>query len=447
MKDRKQLYLASVIIAVTLATNLVQAASDVTLSITNHALAGTNSNESTAEWSVKTREALIAEWLDKYANSDDAQVLIGDAYRIGGKSAQARKHWEQAIQIMPKRADVFYKLGVLAAETGDSEAAVENWQKALSIKPNMPGLKWRMASELIDLGRHDEAIKILTEEVAAAPQNSSAWYLLGQAHLELKHNQEALDAYNRAVNLNPEHSGAHYGLMTAYTRLNQPEKAREEKTVFDRLKAGQMESNKSMEASENKPSLAALNLAQLLFDAHQFYKSKREFSRAEQVLKQAIQLKPENIDYRLGLAGLYADTGRPEDAIKVCEEILTSDPQNRFCYLNIGILTSRLNRFEEAEKAFRHAIELAPRSSEGYQQLSRLFLKRGVNLTEAKSLAQTAADLKPTADNLYLLAWACDRTGDVSLGVEAIDAALRLDPGKQRYQELRDALKQRVSKK
>lgn len=112
---------------------------------------------------------------------------------------------------------------------------------------------------------------------------------------------------------------------------------------------------------------------------------------------------------------MYQSATRLEDARQVCEELTRIDPENPMHLLNLGSLNARLQRAEAARTAFR----------------------------QAKELAGAAVDRRPTASNYYLLCLACDRTGDATEALRAINRAIQLDPGNGRYEKVLSLLQNR----
>ena len=178
-------------------------------------------------------------------------------------------------------------------------------------------------------------------------------------------------------------------------------------------------------------------------DAEKIYRAKGNAKRVEELLIRASQLEPANTICIERLASLYQMTNRIPDALSQFEKIRKMQPKNPFCYLNIGILSTQLKRFDNAEKAFQKAIELAPNKSFGYQNLARLYLRMNSKLVEARKLAEKATGLEATADNYFVLSWACDMNGDTASALAAIEKAMKLEPGKLKYRQAYENLKGR----
>ena len=92
-----------------------------------------------------------------------------------------------------------------------------------------------------------------------------------------------------------------------------------------------------------------------------------------------------------------------------------------------------MNRFDEAEKAYKKVIEVAPKRSDGYRALAQLYLQLNRNLPDAKKLASKAVELEPAAMNYFILAAACDKNADREGALMALGRAIELDPNNTQY--------------
>jgi len=141
------------------------------------------------------------------------------------------------------------------------------------------------------------------------------------------------------------------------------------------------------------------------------------------------------------LASLYQMTNRISDALEMHKKISQIEPKNPTCYLNIGIFSTQLKRFADAEEAFLKAIALAPKSSIGYRELAQLYLKTGRNFPEAREIAKKAVVLEPIAVNYFVLCWACDKNSDPANALKAIKQAIQLEPDNSKYKQIYERIK------
>jgi len=367
---------------------------------------------------------------------------MGNLYRRHGNSAEAIKFWERSLKINPKRADVYWKMGKLAQETGESEKAITLWRKALEIKPDMPGVRSDIASSLIELGRYSEAIIELEEEGKISRASRLTCFLFAQAYLQQNEYDKARQYYEATIKLEPDFTHAYYGLYRVCMKLKQWDKAREYEAIFKKLKA--KERNIYLGRDQDTfADLASLKrgVARTYLEAERLYRAKGDIQETERLLLRASELEPANTQCRERLASLYYMYSRFPEALYQFEKISQIDPNDPFCYLNIGQVSSRLKLMDKAEKAYRKVIELSPQQSAGYRELARLYLRTNKKLPEARKLAEKAVTLEKLAENYYVFAWAAGVNGDSASALQAIGQAMELEPANLKYRQIYERIK------
>jgi tetratricopeptide (TPR) repeat protein len=386
---------------------------------------------------------LVQKLMRDFPNNDKAIALMGDFYRRLGNSVEAVRYWEKALQANPKRFDIHNSIGLVAFEKDQYEKAVTSWKKALEINPRNPGLRNKLARAFLGLGKHTEAIEELDKEVKISPRSIVSNYLLGRTYLELKKYDKAKKHYEKVIELWPDHTNAYYGLFTIYAKLKQPDKAKEYMAIFKKLNNRDIDVMQHRDKADINIAAAPKALAELAVDAEKLYRERGDLQKAEELLKRVTTIDPLNTKCLERLASLYQMSNRIPDAIAQFEKMRKIEPENPFCYLNIGILSIQLKRFPDAEKAFQKAIALAPKKSLGYCYLARLYLQMNNRLAEARKLAEKAVSLEATADNYFVLGWACDMNGDKAGALAAIEQAMKLEPGNPKYKQIYEHIKKK----
>lgn len=77
------------------------------------------------------------------------------------------------------------------------------------------------------------------------------------------------------------------------------------------------------------------------------------------------------------LADVLRESGDCEGAVKEYQAVVRMRPHHRDAHTNLGICLARLNRLEEAERAFTAALEIDPSFPRGYTNLASLALVAG----------------------------------------------------------------------
>jgi tetratricopeptide (TPR) repeat protein len=393
---------------------------------------------------LKKEELELAEgFMRDFPDSTYPIILMGNVLKRHGEADEAVKFMRKVLELDSKRPDVYKSLGWIAMQKGLYEQAITNWRKAVEINPKIPEIHNNIALALLGLGKHEEAIKELQRDIQISPRSEFSYFMLGQVYLQQKEYEKARESYEKAIAIRPDYTNAYYGLFTVCTRLKQRDKAQKYMTIFRKLKAEEMKNLKvSNEAFSDLVNMRK-GAAETYMYIAQMYRKNGNIQRAEELLKKATILDPENIIYLDKLASLYQINGRVPDALKLYEKISEIEPQNLLCYLNIGILFSRLQKVNDAEKAFLKAIEVSPKNSIGYRELAQLYLRAETKLTEARELAEKAVALEAIAINYFVLSWASDKNGDSLNGLKAIEKALKLEPGNLRYKKVYEYIKKK----
>jgi tetratricopeptide (TPR) repeat protein len=381
--------------------------------------------------------------LADFPNSTYPLGLMGTVQNAFGNSEAAEEWWLKCLERDPRRTDVYEVLAVAFLRKGEYEKVAELLRKAQAIDPNLPNVHRRHAEALMEMGKLDEALVELQRELKISPRLSENYIVLGKIYLQREDYQESVDAYARSLELRPNDSRAYYGLAMASARLGQSDKAREYMQVFSRLRAKEDEASTSERRATDKPRPAAGILAETLVDAGRMYGENRQSAKAEQCWQRAATLDRTNTLSRQELVKLYRSTRRGQDALNACKQLREIDPGNPSYHLITGVVYAEMNQFDAAEGAVRRAIELAPQEATGYRSLAEVFLRGNRKLPEAKTLAQKAAELAPTARHYSLLSQTCSRNQDPSGALAAMKRAAELDPNNEQIQKAYKNLQER----
>ncbi|HUT44798.1 MAG TPA: tetratricopeptide repeat protein [Sedimentisphaerales bacterium] len=393
---------------------------------------------------LKKEELELAEKLMRdFPGRDDSLVIMGNLCYRHGNVIKALEVWNKALKINPKQADVYRSMALSSMKKGKFADAVAQFRKALEIQPQLPDVYSDIGHALMMSGRPKEAIEELEKEIQISPNSGFAYFLLGQAYLQQKEYKKAQEYYETAIKINPGYTNAYYGLASVCAKLGNRDKAKEHSENFKMLKAEERKSLKGRKIRYDDFVETQKSAAITYINVGRMYRENGKLTKAEELLKQAAGLDPENIVCFLELATLYQASSQPSKALQMYKKIREIQPEYPVSYLVIGILSAHLKQFDDAEEAFKKLITLAPQKSDGYRELARLYLKTGEKLPQARQLAQKAVALEAIAANYFVLSWACDTNGDTAKALAAVKRAIELDPGNQQYLLLYKHIQQR----
>ena len=391
---------------------------------------------------LKKDELELAEKLMKdFPDSTNPIMLMGNLWERHGDATRALEYFNKVLEKDTERPDVYKSIGWFYMNKEQYEQAIEYWQKALEINPSIPDVHHDIALALMGQNKQSQAIVELEKDIRISPRPSSSYFLLGQLYLRQNEYEKARKNYEKAIEIKPNYPNAYYGMFTLSARLRQQEKATEYMVVFKKLKAEEMKALKDENEAVDDLIDMQKGAAETYLLAGQMYQSNENIQKAEELYQKAAMLNPEDIQCLGKLASLYIATKRIDDAISLYGRISEIDPNDPICHLNIGILSVQIKQLGNAEKAFRKVIEVAPDNSSGYRELAQLYLRAGTGYPHARTLAEKAVALEPTALNYFVLCWACDMNGDSNNAIKAIEQAVQLEPANVKYRNVYEHIK------
>jgi tetratricopeptide (TPR) repeat protein len=143
-------------------------------------------------------------------------------------------------------------------------------------------------------------------------------------------------------------------------------------------------------------------------------------------LRSLVQLDTYALDYLLGFVA--AAEGDPEKALEHLQSAERSQPGRPGLHLQIGEAYLTLKRWDEAERAFRRALEIDPVNPHAHLGLSRSDLARRRNRRAADAALEAVALLYHFPMAHFCLGVALHRMGHVERAVQALEVAVALNP-------------------
>ncbi|HUG10177.1 MAG TPA: tetratricopeptide repeat protein [Opitutaceae bacterium] len=235
---------------------------------------------------------------------------------------KAMAHFEETLHIRPDYARAQNDYGLVLAKLPGREAeATRRFEEALRLDPKFAEAHFNLANTLAAMpGRASEAISYYNRALTIDPESAPAHY--GLANVLARESGrwvEAVEHYESALRLHPEFAEAHANLANVLVRM--PGRLADAIAHYE-------------SALRIDPSLAwvhfnlALHLAQ--FPDHA--------AEAAAHYEKALKIKPDYLDALNGLAILFAQQGRYEDARTRWMEALELDPGYQKARENLRLL-------------------------------------------------------------------------------------------------------------
>jgi Flp pilus assembly protein TadD/peroxiredoxin len=236
-------------------------------------------------------------------------LSYGSIFFERGYLEQAEAFFQLALLADSSSAEAYYGLGSVYLQKQKSDQARKSFEQAVQVQPNYPGT-WPKAWNNLGIlaaraGRPDEAVNDFKEALKFDPGYSIALNNLGNAYRQGGQWEDAKNAFHRALELNPADPEANYALGMVFAQLDQPQQA------YEFLQ-------KALAARPVYPE--ALNNLGIL------YLRTQRRNEAENSFKECIRVAPSFDQAYLNLGRLYAMEGDTQKARSVLLELLRQHP-------------------------------------------------------------------------------------------------------------------------
>ena len=173
-------------------------------------------------------------------NSAQAHELNAESLEMQGKWDQAAKEYEAIARQNPRLPGLHFRLGrLLLSEPNPpadaSEQAKREFQQELEIDPNNAGAEYVLGEMARQDSQWPDALKHFSRAIELDAGFGDAFLGLGTTFLSAKRFTEAIPPLETAVKLEPRNPAAHYSLATALTRAGRKEDADKEFAIHRQM--------------------------------------------------------------------------------------------------------------------------------------------------------------------------------------------------------------------
>ena len=158
---------------------------------------------------------------------------------------------------------------------------------------------------------------------------------------------------------------------------------------------------------------------------------KPQLMELEKTCRRAIEIDPQNVLAWVSLGFVYTGLSRPDDAEEAYRKAIEIEPPDGSDWEFKGmILHKNLSRFDDAEQAYRKAIEIDPENAWAWARLGLLLREELCRFDDAEEAYRRAAEIEPQdawrwAELGSLL---CDKLSRFDEAEEAFRRAIEIDP-------------------
>jgi tetratricopeptide (TPR) repeat protein len=457
-------------------------------------------------------------------SSVEDRMVLGQLYTVKHDSKKAEEQFKTAQAIEPDSEEVVLNLARLYAESGDLQHAakviedvpvndrtskmeftlgaaydqlkqpkdaIAAYQRARDMEPGDLHTLDALAQALLSNNQLDEAQKQFQQLAAADPENPEALVHISEIQRRQGKFEDALTTIRKARKLDPTSLEAGYneGLLldvrgrfdeatqtyaamvdlTSHANGAYTDEEKNNRSIFlERLGAIYLEQNKSDQAIAAYQKMidmggdSSLRGYQGQVDA---YRSAKQFDKAIEVSRKAVEANPKNRELKLLLAGELTDLDKADEGLSMAKGLLNNSPEDRVVWIAIGQIDVRLRRWKDAEDAlnkaeplttkkedrtyllflrgelaerqkhyepaeqlFRQALDLDPANAMTLNYLGYMLADKGMRMPEALKMIRKAVDLEP-GNGAYLdsLGWVYFKMGEYELAEDNLRQAVERD--------------------
>jgi tetratricopeptide (TPR) repeat protein len=289
-----------------------------------------------------------------------------------GEPEQALASLEQGIRNGGEDLQLLLALGTYYESRAEFDKAEEQFNQALKRQPYAAALHVAMADLYLIRGQTSEALQHYEQAIILEPANPGSYLVLASAYRLAGRTEDALDAYSKALTLAPT-------LVEVYTNL-----------------AALYESQERWDDAQviyQRGIAAAPTSGELLTQYGGFLLEHGDKEQGLALLNQATQIAPTASTLTIR-ATLYADLGRPEDAVRDLQTALEQEPGSIDALLTLGDLYRKQDDFDKARQEYEAVVSLSPGVAVGYLRLSGLANRQG-DQQEAQRYIEAAQQAEP----------------------------------------------------
>jgi tetratricopeptide (TPR) repeat protein len=332
--------------------------------------------------------ATLAEAASKrlYKGSVSASVAAADRMMTKGKYAAAAAYYQSALKRNPRDTNANIGYGMALTKQFKLDAADDQFNKALARDPNNPGALAGKALTMINrlqsssntIRKNKDSILKDAEAQAQRALDSNtrlpeAYYAMGMVYKEQGRLGEAANELKKSIQLDPQFSDGYTGLGLIQIAQNNPSAAMSNFKQAIRLNTGDWTAHYGMgqallDQGKTDAALKELNIAQYQFPNSwpvrlalgKAFESQGNTVAAVREYQESIRIKPENPAAYLGISNVREARGDLELSISELRSGLELMPNNPDLQTRIGDQSLRVDKFDDAIKAYQAALSVDP---------------------------------------------------------------------------------------
>ena len=423
-------------------------------------------------------------------DSEEVVLNLARLFAESGDMAHAAKAIE-AVPLADRSSKMEFALGAAYDQLKQTKEAIDAYRRASAMDPGDERTLSALAQALLNDNQLDEALKEFKALAEADPEDSGALIHIGEIERRQGKYEDALATIRKARKKDPASLDAGYNEGLLLDVLGRYDEAAEvyEKMVdqtshangaytaeeknnrgifLERLGAVYHEQNKvapAIDAYQKMIDMGGETAVRGFQGQVDVYRDAKQFDKAVEVARKAVEANPKDRDLELILAGELTDLGKTDEGLTMARSLLANTPEDRTVWVALAQMYTRLRRWkdaddalakagalttkqedriyllflkgevaerqkhdEPAEQIFRQILDLDPANAMTLNYLGYMLADKGIRLPEALKMIRKAVEEEPmNGAFLDSLGWVYFKMGEYELAEGNLRQAVERD--------------------
>lgn len=287
------------------------------------------------------------------------------------------KKYEQAILEINKqlevnrRSDLYFKKGIAYSNLQNYQESLSSYSEALLLEPNNVEILTEMAENLSIIGNQEDAAEFFVKAIQLNPKNLTLKAKLGKVYINQKEIKQAFKIFDDIYSV--DSTNVYWNKQYAYCcyQLGERKKAvsiyekvlasnpRDHGTYINLIHAYHWKNDSDSIRSLIRKGLEQFpENAELYFEQANFNFKNKNYDRAKRAYENYFSSGGDSIyDDILNYAISTYFSRDDSDALGIFEDLFRANPNDPFVLYYMGMCYKKLNKFTDAAKYMRWAIE------------------------------------------------------------------------------------------
>jgi tetratricopeptide (TPR) repeat protein len=348
----------------------------------------------------------------------------------------------------PKSAAAQYLVGTLEVELKDYPAAMAAFGEALKLNPLLQPARRELARLNLRKGNPAESIQLANATVQANPKGVEDRLLLARSQIaggQLDGAQEVLKGLAAEHDEIPAVHALRGALLWARQDRTGAAREYDRALTLDPNSLEALNGRVSIDLVDNKTEAARARVEErlartpknvgVMLIASNVYGALKDAKSQEAVLRKALEIDANNTSASMGLATLYFQQGKLDQARADYEALERRNPKNLAASMMLGLILEIQKRPQDAQKVYERVVAANPSASMAANNLAYLYAENGGNLDVALDLAQKALQQQPDSPQVNdTLGWVYYKKDMAGMAITPFETAIKRDATNATYQ-------------